>query len=80
MHKMFPYFLGSIIFMMLASIAVFALGFKTAAYIVAYPGVLSVMLGWALWIAVYDSRSRWSGVSWATRFTYLMTFRRSDAR
>lgn len=57
-------------------LALFALGYTTAASLVSNVGTLVWLLGFIVFIAVWHSRTRWPDVGWFTRLSRVLTFYR----
>ncbi len=70
------YLVVSLLAVEAAVVVLFLAGLPTAAFLVGVPGTGLLMLGFLLYIAIWDSRSRWPGVSFPERLSRIMFFRR----
>lgn len=65
-----------IVISMLATIIVFQLEYHDTASAIMMFGMIATMVGNIAFIAIWDSRKKWSNASFITRLAYFLTFKR----
>lgn len=68
--------IGGLLGILALVIALFALGFPTAAWFVGNIGTLVFMIGIFVWIGFADPRKKWPAASIGRRFVNLITYKR----